>query len=141
MNKPILIPVEKRTVFTSAGKGDLAYISAEIAEKAGVSEGTVKLLNGIEGTKGGFGREHIEARRMAQISGLGFKDVVSYVYHVVCDFDRIAIQEDGRLMILREHNGLHHIVIVQWDDQLNIWSVTTALPKKVVRDIKIIWEK
>ncbi|MEN9895305.1 MAG: hypothetical protein RIR97_1157 [Pseudomonadota bacterium] len=137
------IPYEKRTVFPSTGTGDLGFITEEIAATINVRAGPIKLLNGVEGRAGGFGRRHIEAHasRMKQIYGLGYKDVITYVQNVVASFDRIATQENGRILILSYKNNLHHHVICQWDDDISAWSVTTAIPKSTVRNANIVWER
>lgn len=109
----------------------------------GLPHGPIKLLNGIQGRHSGYGRVHIESHssRMKQISGLGFKDVVTYIYSIASSFDKVATQENGRILILTFRDALHHHVICQWDDQLQVWSVTTAIPKAVMREEAIIWER
>jgi hypothetical protein len=140
---PVVIPFAKRTVFTSSGVGDLGRVDVKIAEIIAKPSGAIRLLNGVEGAKTGFGRIHIESheKRVKQINGMGFKDVVSYIYHVASAYERIALQENDRLLFLREGQGLQHQVICQWDDEIGIWSVTTAFPKGAVRGLQILWEK
>lgn len=137
----IPIPVPKRTVFTKTGLGDLGAISEAIAAEVSIPHGPIKLLNGVEGATGGFGREHIESHvsRMKQLQGMGYSDVVSYVYYVASAFTYVAQQEDGRIIIVREDGSLYHQVICQWDEDLNVWSVTTAIPKNNIRKLKIVW--
>lgn len=139
---PAPIPVAKRTVFTSSGKGDLCVISEDVAASCGVKPGPVRLLNGVEGNNGGFGRIHIEshANRVKQLEGLGYKTVLSYVAFVADGYTKIGLQEDGRIIIIREQSGMFHQVICQWDDELNVWSVTTAIPKSNMRKVKVVWE-
>lgn len=138
-----LLPYEKRTVFTSSGIGELGFITEEIAAEINVSAGPIKLLNGVEGRTGGFGRQHIEAhtQRMKQLAGLGYKDVITYVHSVAASFDKIAMQDNGRILILSYKDNLHHHVICQWDQDLKVWSVTTAIPKGAVRNENIVWER
>ncbi|CDM57182.1 hypothetical protein [Rhizobium favelukesii] len=141
MNKLLLLRNEKRTVYTSSGQGDLGVVTAEISALIDKNEGPIKLLNGVEGAKGGFGAAHIEARRLKHLTGLGYHSVVAYVHFVVSNYDRIAAQDDGRLIFLREHNNYHHRVIAQWDPELAIWSVTTALPTTSARNLDIVWTR
>lgn len=137
------LPYEKRTVYTSSGIGDLGFITNEIAEAINIPAGPIRLLNGVEGRKSGYGREHIEAHpsRMKQLAGLGYRDVVTYVFNVAASFDKIATQENGRILILSFKDNLHHHVICRWDEELCIWSITTAIPKSAVRNANIVWER
>lgn len=143
MNKIVPIPKEKRTVFTKTGIGDLGQVTTNTAESLGIFPGPIRLLQGVEGAKGGFGLAHIDghADRVKQLQGLGYNETVSYVYHVVSDYDAIAIQEDGRLVFVREFSNLFNHVICQWDEDLSAWSVTTAIPKKNIRNLNIKWRK
>lgn len=102
----------------------------------------MKLLNGVEGNSGGFGRIHIEshASRAKQLEGLGYKDVISYVAFVTAEFNFVGMQDDGRIILIREHSGMYHHVICQWDDDLQIWSITTAIPKNNMRKVNVIWK-
>ncbi|TBA38444.1 hypothetical protein [Rhizobium ruizarguesonis] len=128
-------------MFTKTGLGELGQITEEIAVHCSIAPGPIKLLNGVEGANGGFGREHIESHtsRMKQLEGMGYADVVSYIYFVVSNFTHLAVQEDGRLVIVRQDGQLFHHVICQWDEELCNWSVTTALPKHNMRKLEIIW--
>jgi hypothetical protein len=137
----IPIPFAKRTVFTASGNGELCLISEEVATSCGVNAGPVKLLNGVEGSNGGFGRVHIEshASRVKQLEGLGYKDVISYVAFVAADFSMVGLQEDGRIIIIREHSSMFHHVVCQWDDEMGIWSITTAIPKNNMRKVNVVW--
>lgn len=136
------LPYEKRTVFTASGNGELCHISAEVAAVCGVNAGPLKLLNGVEGNSGGFGRIHIEshASRVKQLDGLGYKDVISYVAFVAAGYTKIGLQEDRRIIIIREQSGMFHQVVCQWDDELRIWSVTAAIPKNNMRKVVVVWE-
>lgn len=141
--QPILA-LEKRSVTDSRGNGDLGIVTAEIALAINCKAGVIKLLNGVEGRKGGgFGLAHIEshASRVKQIQGLGFADVFAYVRFIASDFDEIAMQEDGRLVFLRGQSSMIHWLICQWDEDLGIWSVTTSIPKPQKRGLKILWPK
>jgi hypothetical protein len=139
---PALLPVEKRTVFPVTGTGDLGFVTEEIALKIGCEAGPIKLLNGVEGRSTGFGLAHIEARRLKHIVGMGYKDVVTYVKFVVSDFEMIVSQPGGRLLFIRKSDRYFHHVVCQWDEELKIWSTTTALPKPVFRDEKdVVWKK
>jgi hypothetical protein len=140
MNRTAPIPFEKRTVFDSQGRGDLGSVPAEIAAVVGCRYGPIRLLNGA---KAGFGLAHIvsHADRVRQLAGLGFRDVRSYVLFIASDYEAIAKQPDGRLVFLREYRGLNHRLICQWDEELAIWSITTAIPKPGRRELQIVWTK
>ena len=143
MKVPVPLPKEKRTVFDSAGRGDLGLLPADIARDIGCCAGPIRLLRGVEGRTGGFGLAHIEshAGRVRQFESLGYRDVVSFVRFVVSDFDQVIGQEDGRLIFQRERDGVFCLVVCQWDEVAKVWSVTTAIPKRAVRNQKVVWKK
>jgi hypothetical protein len=143
MKIPAPLPVEKRTVFDASGRGDLGHLPATISETLSCSAGPIRLLRGVEGRSGGFGLAHIEshAGRMRQFESLGYRDAVSFVRFVVSDFDQIIMQEDGRLLFQRESDGVYCQVVCQWDETVQIWSVTTAIPKRAVRNQNVVWKK
>lgn len=143
MKIPAPLPVEKRTVFDSAGRGDLGHLTVAISGNLRCKAGPIRLLRGVEGRSGGFGLAHIEshAGRIRQFESLGYRDVVSFVRFVVSDFDQIIMQEDGRLLFQRERDGVYCQVVCQWDETVQIWSVTTAIPKRAVRNQNVVWNK
>jgi hypothetical protein len=143
MSAPVVIPFEKRTVFDAQGRGDLGTVSDEIAAAINCNAGMIRLLNGVQGRHSGFGLAHIEhhASRIKQVQGLGFRGALDYVRFIASGYDRIASQENGRLMFLREKTGMHHRLVCQWDQELGIWSATTAIPKTGISDLTIVWEK
>jgi hypothetical protein len=134
-----ILPFAKRTVTDKRGNGDLGVITNEIALAIKCNPAVIRLLNGVEGRTGGFGLAHIEGRRIDRILGLGFADVHSYAHFIASGFTEIAIQEDGRLVLLREAKSLYHWLICQWDDELGIWSVTTVIPKPHKRELTVVW--
>lgn len=140
MNVSGVLPFEKRTVFDGQGRGDLGFVTDAIALAINCSAGAIRLLNGA---KAGFGLAHIEshASRVKQIEGLGFRDVFAYVRFIASDFEAIAVQADGRLVFLREHQNMTHWLICQWDAELTIWSVTTTIPKPTRRGLNVVWER
>lgn len=135
------LPFEKRTVFTAHGVGDLGKVSPDLALRLGVRTGPVRLLNGVQGAKGGFGRAHIESyvSRMRQLEGIGFRNAVSYVYFVVSAYGFAALQADGLIILVRPSGSLFHHVVCQWDGGLSLWSVTTAIPKNTMRHLQCVW--
>ena len=135
------LPVEKRTVFGPSGKGDLGTITDEMAEKIECKAGVVRLLNGVEGRNSGYGLKHIEAKesRGKQIAGLGYRNVFAYVSDIAGGFDAIALQDDGRLVLIKRNGPYSHQCVCQWDEDLEIWSVTTSIPMRRERDLKIVW--
>lgn len=140
----IQLPFEKRTVFDGRGGGDLGQVTTAIADVIGCRVGPIRLLNGVQGRTGGFGLAHLEfhANRMKQIKGLGFRDARTYVGFIAQDFEAIAAQaHQHRLMFLRERNGITHRLVSQWDEELEIWSVTTAIPKTGISGLNIVWRK
>jgi hypothetical protein len=143
MKIPAPLPVEKRTVFDSLGRGDLGDVPATISKTLRCKAGPIRLLRGVEGRSGGFGLAHIEshAGRMRQLESLGFRDAVSFVRFVASDFDLIIMQEDDRLIFQREKDGVFCQVVCQWDETVQIWSVTTAIPKRAVRNQNVVWKK
>lgn len=144
MDDIIIIPVEKRTVFSNSGKADLCEIPDGLFEACECVEGPIRLLNGVEGNSGGFGLAHIEAheQRFKMIKGLGYSNVRSYLADVLNHISCAGMQHDGRLGLLCELHGYFHNVICQWDDVHKVWSVTTAVPTRTGRvKYKKLWNK
>ena len=137
------LPFAKRTAFHQTGWAAEGFIHADVALLGGVKSGPVRLLNGAEGRGGGFGLAHIEANagRMKQLASLGFKAVHSYVRHILADATMIALEPDGRIVIVREDGAEYHHLICQWDVDMGIWSVTTAIPKRHARGLNVFWKK
>ncbi len=138
-----LTPAEKRTVFDAKGRGELGVISDNIAEAVGCNSGPIKLLRGVEGRTGGFGEAHIEANssRMKQLEGVGFTKVVNYARFIADNLSMVGLQADGRIVVITEKDQTFHHLICQWDDQLSIWSVTTAIPKRNMRNVNVLWSR
>lgn len=136
-----MLPFEKRTVFDNRGNGDRGALPEDIADPLGVPAGPIRLLNGVEGRHGGFGLAHIQARREKHILGLGYPSILHYVHFIASGYNAIALQDNGRLMFLREHEAQRHRLICQWDAELGIWSVTTSFPKYGISDIEIAWQR
>lgn len=139
--KIVILPFEKRTVFGPSGKADIGVITDEIAAAVGCQPGSVRLLNGVE-RNGGFGCKHIEshASRIKQFEGLGHRSVFHYCLYVAGGFEAVALQTDGRIVLIRREHQTSHQLICQWDEDLLIWSVTTAIPKRHERGMSIMWE-
>jgi hypothetical protein len=108
-----------------------------------VREGPIRLLNGVQGHTGGFGCAHIEsyASRVSQIQSMGFRGVHDYVRSILSDTAFAGTQEDGRISIVSEKGRNVNHLICQWDEDLLIWSVTTAIPKRHMRGINILWRR
>ncbi|TIL27433.1 hypothetical protein [Mesorhizobium sp.] len=138
-----ILAVEKRTVYDGAGRADLGHVTANVASAINCNAGPIRLLRGIQGRNGGFGLAHIETYegRVRQFETLGFRDTVSYVRFVACDYDLIIRQTDGRHVFQREKDGYFNQIICQWDLDVGFWSVTTAIPKRAVRNVDIVWRK
>jgi hypothetical protein len=75
---------------------------------------------------------------MARIKDIGFRGIAHYVETVARNFQRIADGGDGRLALVYEFQRmgkevLDLVVIVKAKahDGAIIWSVTTAIPKRV----------
>lgn len=143
MSSQFLLPKHKRTVFTASGSAELGRVKEDMAIVAGVPAGQIRLLEGFQSAGGGFGRQHIEshASRMLQLRNLGFRDAISYVFYVASGFECLARHEDGRISIVRKSASLFHQVVCQWDPALDLWSVTTAIPKNNMRNLNVVWEK
>jgi hypothetical protein len=138
-----IIPLEKRTAFDPLGRPVEGEITVEVAEKLDCEAGGIKLLNGVQGHSSGFGVRHIEsyAGRVAQITTMGHITVHAYVRLVISEFGWAGCQDDGRIcLVYEDKHGFHH-VICQWDIDLSIWSVTTAIPKRHMRNINVRWKK
>jgi hypothetical protein len=138
-----LIPVEKRTVFAPNGDSDMGVVTTEIAATIGCRAGSIRLLRGIEGRAGGFGLAHILANdgREERIRGLGFLTIEHYVRRVATAYDFVGVQDDGRLVLILDHAGCFNHLICQWDEELGVWSVTTAIPKRNMRGVKVMWDR
>jgi hypothetical protein len=78
---------------------------------------------------------------MRQLNILGFVDAVTYVHHVAAQYQFVALEPDGRITVIRESRSLYHHVVCQWDQQLRVWSVTTAIPKNNMRKANIVWKR
>lgn len=141
--KIVILPLEKRASLDKRGYPAEFSLTPDQASAANCAAGVVRLLNGVQGRSSGFGAAHIESNinRMKQIEGLGFKSLHSYIRFVFDNVRFVGKQEDGRIVLVSESNGIFHHVIGQWDDELRIWSVTTAIPKRNMRDVKVVWEK
>jgi hypothetical protein len=139
----IFLPKEKRTAFDANGKSAEGVLPEELTRSGQCHDGTIKLLTGVEGRTGGFGLAHVEAKpeRLKGISSLGFKTVHAYPRYIFADMTHIGLQEDGRIVVIREDVSSFHHVICQWDQDLRIWSVTTIIPKRHARGINLIWTK
>ena len=137
----ISLPHEKRTAFGAGGRSVSAEISEEMAKAIGCRAGLIVLLNGVEGRTGGFGFAHISAKesRAKHIQNLRFPSIQSFVQHIVESPDYIGLQSDGRIVLVRKHDGYYCHVICQWDEEISKWSVTTALPKRNMRDVIVRW--
>jgi hypothetical protein len=135
-------PPEKRTSFDRIGRPAEGEITQEQAAALGCTAGIVRLLTGVQGRSGGFGAAHIEsnASRMKQIEGLGFKSLHAYLRYVLANVSFIGKQSDGRVVLVADFQAVYHHVICQWDADLKIWSVTTAIPKRNKRDVEVLWK-
>ncbi len=138
-----LSPVEKRTVFAPNGDSDMGAVTAELAAHIGCQAGPIRLLRGIEGRTGGFGLAHIKANdgREGRILGLGFLSIEHYVRRIATAYDFVGQQDDGRLVFICDQGGCFNHLICQWDGELNLWSVTTAIPKRNMRGVNVLWDR
>ena len=101
------------------------------------------LLNGFEGRSSGFGLAHIEAKpsRLKQLKGLGYPSAHAFIRDVFQNYSQISLEDGGRLALIYERPPDYLFVICQWDEALSVWSVTTALPKRHMRNARIIWTR
>lgn len=136
-------PVAKRTAFDNVGNPVEGAITDEVAALGSIPAGRILLLNGAQGATGGFGLAHLEDNtgRIKQINSLGFKSAHAYVRFILADPTHIAHAEGGRINVIREDGTNYHHLICQWDAELALWSVTTAIPKRHARKLKLIWKK
>lgn len=143
--RPILpiIPREKRTAFDALGRSVECELLRDWEVLVGARLGPIKLLNGVEGRTGGFGLEHIQAKpeRIKQISSFGFGTVHSYLRFVLEFVTHMGFQQDGRMVLIREDGRQFHHIICQWDPTLHVWSITTAIPKRNMRDVVVSWKR
>lgn len=76
---------------------------------------------------------------MKQIEGFGFKNIHAYMRGVFEKVAFIGLQPDGRIVLVAEFGGAYHHVVCQWDSDVDAWSVTTAIPKRNMRDVVVMW--
>src|SRR5262245_16755795 len=90
----------------------------------------------------GFGEQHVETngRRMQQIQGLGFKRFAGFADYVASDYEWIAKGDKERLLLVRQKAAHDLILVVQPEQDLSRWHITTGYVKRVL-DQKKIWEK
>ncbi len=140
---PLILPREKRTAFDALGRSVEFKLLSDWEELAGEAQGPIKLLNGIEGRAGGFGLDHILAKpgRIKQIESFAYKTVHAYLRFVLQGVTHMGFQADGRMVLVREDGTQYHHVICQWDKALSVWSITTAIPKRNMRDVVVSWKK
>jgi hypothetical protein len=138
-----IFPREKRTAFDALGRSVECELLPDWEVLVGARLGPVKLLNGVEGRTGGFGLEHIQAKpdRIKQIASFGFATVHAYVRFVLDQVTHMGFQQDGRMVLIREDGRQFHHIICQWDPALSIWSITTAIPKRNMRDVVVSWKR
>jgi hypothetical protein len=138
-----VLPVEKRSALDHLGRRVEGSVSAELAKILGCRAGPVRLLNGVQGHTGGFGFAHIASyeNRVTQIKSMGFLGVHDYVSSILSDTACAGTQPDGRVSLVSENGRNVNHLICQWDADLSIWSVTTAIPKRHARGINILWRK
>ena len=121
----------------------MGFVTTSMVGTTMLPAGSIRLLHGFQGPRGGFGRLHIEAYpdRLAQLRSEGMAGVVDYVAFVAGDPDAVALERDGRLSVIRRGRRLFHHLICRWDRELSIWSVTTAIPKRNLGKGTILWRK
>jgi len=128
---------EQRSVTAPNGQPYFGEITEEIGSEIGFPTGKVHLLNGFEGHhSAGFGRAHMLAKpeRMRMLSGLGFRSLEQYVWHVTRDYDRILQGANNRLILLREHKGYQLHLMIEWRQERGFWSIITGLPKRTQQE-------
>lgn len=141
MKKPL--PPEKRTAFDHLGRAVEGNLPPEVCLRLGTSVARMVLLNGFEGRSTGFGLAHIEAKpsRMKQLKGLGYNSAHAFIRDVFQNYSRISLEEGGRLALICERPPDYLVVICQWDAAIGVWSVTTALPKRHMRNARVVWTR
>ncbi|WP_161913338.1 hypothetical protein [Methylosinus sp. C49] len=138
-----IIPPTKRTALDRLGRPAEWALSAAQCDAVVCRRGVVRLLNGVQGRETGFGCAHIESNegRMKQIRGMGFASLHAYLRRVFADVAFIGKQPDGRIILIAEFELIYHHIVCQWDDDLSIWSITTAIPKRNMRDVNPLWRR
>jgi hypothetical protein len=141
--KPYVLPVEKRSALDHLGRRAEGVISPELAQILGCRAGPVRLLNGVQGHTGGFGFAHIESyrSRVLQIQSMGFRGVHDYVLHILSETAFAGLQENGRICLISEKGQSFNYLICQWDAEVSLWSVTTVIPKRHMRDVNVLWRR
>jgi hypothetical protein len=138
-----ILPFRDRTVFLARGRGELGEVPDTVAGALCCPSGPIRILNGFHGADGkGYGLAHIEAHshRMSAIAGLGFADAMGFVQFIASNYSKAATQENGRVLLLAERGSHWCHLVAQWNER-GFWSVTTAIPKRHHRGLKIVWEK
>jgi len=123
------MPVEQRSVTAPNGKPFFGEVSAAVAEKLGVNPGEIRLLNGFETGRGGFGLRHIEgkANRLQRIKAFGFSSAERFVWHICQNFDHIC-EGNGRLGLCCHHQHYPLVAYIEWRAERGFWSIATAFP-------------
>jgi len=137
------LPFAKRTAFDSLGYPVEGSLPQGLCVQLGLPDGKMLLLNGFENNKSGFGLAHIEAKphRMKQFEGLGYKTAHSFVRDVLRNYSFIGLQENQRLAFIHQRGADYLFVFCHWDEALQVWSVTTALPKRHKRGVHVVWTR
>ncbi len=137
------LPFAKRTAFDSLGHPVEGALPQGLSAQLGLPDGKMLLLNGFENNKSGFGLAHIEAKpqRMKQFVGLGYKTAHRFVRDVFENYSMIGLEENARLAIIYERGADFLFVFCHWDEALQVWSVTTALPKRHKRGVNVVWTR
>ena len=77
---------------------------------------------------------------MAQINGFGFSTFVAYAYFICQQYDWVTDGHDDRLVLVRAKDAYDHTLVVQYNEPLGYWAISTGLPKRVHRGGRL-WER
>ena len=140
MTRKTVVPEPSDFVSCPAGP-DFGQIDNPVAVAIGRQPGPIRLLYGVPGPRG-FGQRHVEGMtgRMKQIQSFGFATFVDYAYYVCRAYQWITTGDRDRLIIVRPRDHYDHTVVIQLDSERRHWSITTGLPKRMQRGVKL-WEK
>lgn len=113
-----------RVVQSPDGSFDWGEVGDADADQVGIDPGRIMLKDGFHyGDHRGFGLEHIEAQHGEEIRGLGMEPA-EFVYDVLRNYNNIALQDGGRIALIRNVRPTRIVVLDPLDG--GGYSVRTA---------------
>jgi hypothetical protein len=128
-------------------RDNFGMIQGEIAAKAGMPPGPVKLFEGEQVAEHrGFGKAHISAQHGTEIRAAGYRSEEEFVADVVKNFTAIYSAGGNRYALVAEHRGKPkvHIVEIRHQAAGDFYSVVTgyiADRQAVKRDWTLLWRR